>query len=195
MNNKIIILNGCGGTGKNTFVDLCKIFNPKVMHTSMIDYTKKIARELGWDGEKTEKDRKFLSNLKDTIDEYNDLSFKYVDKYIMSCKNKIVFIDAREPKDIDRLANKYNALKVLVINNNIPHISSNHADNEVFETQYDIVIDNSDSLDRLRESAEIFMKLMEFKDEEINYITHTSSSLIPTIIDMDYLKELKDGVR
>ena len=65
MNKQVFIINGSGGVGKDTFVELVsKVFNLSVMNFSSVDKVKEIARIIGWTGGKTEKDRKFLSDLK-----------------------------------------------------------------------------------------------------------------------------------
>ena len=66
---QIFILNGSGGVGKDLFVNMVKTsvnkFSPyRVWNYSSIDKVKAIATQIGWSGGKTEKDRKFLSDLK-----------------------------------------------------------------------------------------------------------------------------------
>jgi hypothetical protein len=77
MEKQIYILNGMGGCGKDTFAsflsEVCGVFK-----YSSIDRVKQIAYECGWDGGKTEKDRKFLSDLKCLLTDYNDLPFNDV---------------------------------------------------------------------------------------------------------------------
>lgn len=77
MEKQIVIINGTGGSGKDTFVQFCSKYN-KVMNFSSIDKVKEIARLIGWDGKKTEKDRKFLSDLKKLTTEYNDMAFNSI---------------------------------------------------------------------------------------------------------------------
>ena len=72
---RIFIINGSGGVGKDTFVELfTKHYGEeKVWNYSSVDKVKRIAKEIGWTGTKTEKDRKFLSDLKLLTTEYNDM--------------------------------------------------------------------------------------------------------------------------
>ena len=66
MDKHIFIINGSGGVGKDTFVglvstqlnDMLKKFHT-VINFSSVDKVKEIAKEIGWDGKKTEKNRKF----------------------------------------------------------------------------------------------------------------------------------------
>lgn len=81
MNKQIFVINGSGGVGKDTFVELVSVeLNDKlkrfhtVVNFSSVDKVKEIAREIGWDGRKTEKDRKFLSDLK-SLTIYNVIDY------------------------------------------------------------------------------------------------------------------------
>ena len=64
---RVVIVNGTGGSGKDTFVKLCCETKygvaTKPKHISTVDKVKEVALTMGWTGEKTEKDRIFLSNL------------------------------------------------------------------------------------------------------------------------------------
>ena len=67
----VFITNGTGGCGKDTFAEILNDF-VDVTKISSIDPVKQFARFMGWNGGKTEKDRKFLSDLKLILIEYND---------------------------------------------------------------------------------------------------------------------------
>ena len=85
MEKQRIIINGTGGSGKDTFVEYVAKYT-KVFNFSSIDVIKEIGSlqvykkiqglewlaEYGWQGKKTEKDRKFLSELKRIWEEYNE---------------------------------------------------------------------------------------------------------------------------
>ena len=58
-----VIINGVGGCGKDTLVEMLSSHR-KVKNISSITPVKKIAEHCGWLGEKTDKARKFLSDLK-----------------------------------------------------------------------------------------------------------------------------------
>lgn len=77
---KIFVINGSGGVGKDTFVRFvsefyCRLTNKQVINYSSVDEIKRIAKDIGWTGSKTERDRKFLCDLKLVVSEYNDLPF------------------------------------------------------------------------------------------------------------------------
>ena len=73
---KIILVNGAPGVGKTTFENFCLESRSPIYILSTIDPIKKIASYVGWDNKKTSKNRKFLSDLKDLMTEYNDYSIQ-----------------------------------------------------------------------------------------------------------------------
>ena len=89
---QILIVNGSGGVGKDTFVDLLGQFVP-VKHDSIVNPTKALAKQVGWDGKKDERDRKFLAELKSLIDEYNNYNYKEMEN-LMSLEEKSTLIMA-----------------------------------------------------------------------------------------------------
>lgn len=164
---KIFVINGTGGVGKDTFVNFCQEYvytlqEPVyVQNYSTIEPIKRLAREVGWDGGKTSKDRKFLSDLKDLLTEYNDYPYQYI-KYIISNQPskfdyiKIIFIHCREPKEIQRFVDDYNAETILIRRQQIKP-ADNHADMEVEDFNYNYIIDNNGSIKELKVKAENFV--------------------------------------
>ena len=69
----------------------------------------------------------------------------------------IVFVDCREPEEIARFVEDSQALTVLVQRGEVV-LLGNHADDNVENYQYDIVIDNSRGLDELLQEATIFVE-------------------------------------
>ena len=68
MDKIVVIVNGCGGVGKDTFCDLVgKYIN--CITVSSVHPIKESARHAGWNGEEDDKSRKFLSDLKDACTE------------------------------------------------------------------------------------------------------------------------------
>ena len=70
----VIIVNGKPRAGKDTFAQLLNQYE-NVYKISSIDKIKQIAIDCGWSGKKTEKDRKFLSDLKMLVSDYSDVIF------------------------------------------------------------------------------------------------------------------------
>lgn len=145
MKKQIIIINGTGGSGKDTFVELTKKY-AKVVNFSSIDKVKEIAKVIGWDGSKNEKDRKFLSDLKRLTTEYNDMSFnniKLAVKEFNNSDNEIMFIHIREPEEIERTVKIFKAKTLLVRRIGLANITSNYSDANVEDYNYDYIIENS----------------------------------------------------
>ena len=158
---KVFILNGAGAVGKGTFVEFVSKYIPTYKY-SIADLSKEAATILGWDGGKTEKDRRFLSDIFDLATEYNDSPFQDVVSIVTDFKsNKIetdvLFVDIRNPKDIARAVETFDAETVLIRNPNIKKIESNHADANVENYKYDYIIENDGTLEQLEMAAKLFV--------------------------------------
>lgn len=172
---KVIIVNGRPGSGKTTFEQYCEqiVGENYCLMRSTIDKVKELAFAVGWRGEKDSRSRKFLSDLKDLCEEYNEMSTNDVIEWLNDWeedlayydvveKLHIYFIDDREPEHIDKLKQLLDA-KVLLIRRpgDEEQETSNHADANVFDYHYDYIIENHGDLDYLRKEAELFVKLLD----------------------------------
>lgn len=155
--SKVIIINGAGGVGKSTFVSLCHEIDSRVIETSTVDFVKEIALQAGWNGIKDEIGRRFISDLKDAMEHYHDIPNQKIDEFIQSHPNDIIFVNAREPHNIQYYQNKYNAISVLIKNCNIKQVKGNYADENVYNYNYDVIIDNSSTLEELKRKAKWFL--------------------------------------
>lgn len=169
---KVVVINGAAGCGKDTFAKMCISQNEGLgAVTSMVDFTKEIANVAGWQGDKTPKNRKFLSDLKDLIDSWGDCSFKYVkellddkvEEYLYFGDNDInrfvYFVMARQPEDIERLKREFDATTICIRQDAAENVeASNHADANVLNYNYDYHIDNNGSLSDLKDAALTFLK-------------------------------------
>lgn len=158
MKKRIVIINGTGGSGKDTFIDFCKKY-AKVMNASSIDKVKEIAKLVGWDGGKTDKDRKFLADLKHLTTEYNDMAFNDIKKSVkkfLDNDDEILFIHIREPKEIEKAKKEFNAVTLLVKREGLENIETNDADKNVDNYSYDYIIYNS-TLEKLENDAKKFV--------------------------------------
>ena len=136
---KVVIINGTGGSGKDTFVEYTSKY-ANIKNYSSIDKVKEVAKVIGWDGGKTEKDRKFLSDLKRLTTEYNDMAFNDIKKHykeFLTTKEEIMFIHIREPEEIKRAADEFMAITLLIKREGLDNISSNYSDSEVDNYNYD----------------------------------------------------------
>ena len=169
MDKKIYIINGSGGVGKDSWVefisihlnDIFKRFNT-VINFSSVDKVKEIAKKIGWNGEKTERDRKFLSDLKLLTSNYCDMPFRSMREkvdYFRSdnCKSIVLFLHIREPEEIERAKKEFNATTILIKRDSTKHITTNMADKNVFNYKYDYEINNNGSLEDLCYQAKEFV--------------------------------------
>lgn len=159
MEKQIIIINGTGGCGKDTFVTFAQKVG-RVRNISSIDLVKELAISLGYQGGKSEKDRKFLSELKRITTEYNDLSFQDISRKVQEFKESnddILFIHIREPEEIERAKIAFGAKTLLIKRMGYETIISNSSDANVENYVYDFVITN-DSLEKLENQADLFIK-------------------------------------
>ena len=168
---KVYVVNGFPGSGKTTFEQKIKeMTSYKCKIISTVDFVKEIAKECGWDGSKTPENRKFLSNLKNLLTEWNDVPFKKVEQAIavferdaqfwfpLNYMNVPVFIDSREPKEIDRFKKTFDAKTILIRRPGDEEAAqSNDSDKNVLNYNYDIVINNNGTIRDLALKAEEFM--------------------------------------
>lgn len=171
MCKQIFIINGSGGVGKDTFVELVSIeLNDilKKFHTvvnySSVDKVKEIAKEIGWNGKKSEGDRKFLSDLKKLTSEFCDMPFESMKNAVKEFKDndeaKLLFLHIREIEEIKRAVKTFNAKTILVTRESVKHIISNISDQNVFNYDYDFLIDNNGTLEDLRNKAKQFVSAL-----------------------------------
>ena len=158
---KIIVINGSARSGKDSFVNFAKNSDAEVYNFSMIDYVKAQAKKIGWRGAKDAEGRRFLSDLKDAFDIYNDVPFQYVKRQIKfvcedswNTDNLVIYVHAREPKDIQRWVDEANAKTLLIRRASAEEAeASNHADRNVFDYDYDYVYRNEGDLAQLEREA------------------------------------------
>ena len=162
MKKQIIVINGSGGAGKDTFVNLVSKYVP-TMNYSSVDRIKEIAKECGWDGKKTEKDRKFLSDLKYLCIQYNDLPMLYMKKNVQkfyNSENELLFLHIREPNEISNAVILFNAKTLLIRRKSVKHIITNEADAGVFNYNYNYVIENNGTKEELDNKAKEFVETL-----------------------------------
>ena len=162
---KIFVINGRAGSGKDTFVNFCSWY-AKVENYSSVQPIKEIAASVGWDrAKKSEKDRKFLSDLKQLLARYNDFPFEAIKRKIQdfSDSNKeILFIHIREPEEIARVKELQEEVGIPIVtlfldNPRTELITSNESDANVANYTYDVTIRNDGTKDDLERKAENFI--------------------------------------
>lgn len=171
MRNQVFVINGQAGVGKNTFVDFCaEILKLRDIHTndiSSVDKVKEAGSILGWNGEKDELGRQFLSNLKDMSTEFCDGPFKYMEEYIVEVDDdEVTFLHIREPEEIKKVVDKYpHVVTVVIKSTRMLDTFDNHADSNVSNYEYDYTVNNDVGLKEFNKSAEFFVKHIIMGDE------------------------------
>jgi len=156
---KIVVLNGYSRSGKDTFVKIVsKQFN--CINHSSIDKVKYIAKQMGWDGIKNEKNRQMLSELKQFYVKWFDGPYKDIIKLINDTIQKniqypfdkiyFIFIHIREPEEIQRIKNyceNNKLLKFYSIFVQCDESEKNHKSDSMVENfDYDFICENNSTL-------------------------------------------------
>lgn len=159
---QVVIINGRGGVGKDTFIDKVNELVPCANYSS-VERVKLVAKLAGWNGEKDENGRKFLHDIKTLINNNNEVIKKdlinfYTTKFMANDKLQILFFHIREPEEIDKFKKIFNAKTILIKNNFNKGVMGNYADDSVDDYNYDYHIYNTGSLAELGENAQIFVE-------------------------------------
>ena len=185
---KVVVVNGRPESGKTTFEKKCTELvsasstfwfdeNKRMIVDviSTVDFVKQIARECGWDGVKTPENRKFLSDLKDLLTQWNDVPYQKIVDHIEYMNefgrqyDWILFVDCREPAEIQKLKERLNATTVLVRRlGDETNVTSNHADADVFNYEYDYTIKNYGDLSDLVVECVGFLDYMKERESYEN---------------------------
>ena len=161
---KVIVINGAGTSGKDTFIDLftevcdeaCE--GHAVYRFSSVDQVKYFAACMGWDGVKDDKGRRFLSDIKDAMTLYNDAPFNYMREKIEEVEaitdKAFIFFHVREPKEIQKMVDRLNATTLLIERPSVKADSfTNHADKNVDDYLYCYRFMNDGTLLDLKDKA------------------------------------------
>ena len=140
----------------------------EVTNVSSIDPIKKIARENGWNGEKDNKSRKFLSDLKKAYTDYNDLPTNFLlDEYRKFTEDDkdILFCHIREPQEIEKFKKAINYpsnVKTLLIRRpeTDDAVYGNESDDDVDDYDYDIIYENSGTIEEAEASFTRLLKTL-----------------------------------
>lgn len=170
----LFLINDFIVTHNTTFEDyfstVANICENTVYKTSMVRAVKNIAQMCGWQGGKSDKDRKFLADLKTLLDDYNNFAFESVVNDILKAEKEhyeYIFVDAREPNDIDKIKEiGLNCYAILIKRKETTEkFYGNDADDNVMNYNYDYIIENNGTLDDLRASAETFFNEIDSEVE------------------------------
>lgn len=97
--------------------------------------------------------------------EYSDMSHQDVVNEINKYRNgeieaDVFVVDVREPEDIKRLVEEVGAITVFIKNDNVPAITSNAADANVENFEYDFVIPNNGTMKEFEDEIKLFMEFL-----------------------------------
>lgn len=147
---KLIIINGKGGVGKDTLIDFLVETNKyKIVNLSSVTPIKEVAKQLGWNGDKDNKSRKFLSDLKKLSADYNNYPVNYIcnEYHKITNDDVIVFAHIREPEEIEKCVNLLDGENVytLLIKRSVisSTIIGNSSDDDVDNYAYDFIYNNN----------------------------------------------------
>lgn len=194
MKKSIIIINGQGASGKDTLIKSLNKDIFKVSNISSITPVKELAINNGlWDGkEKSSEVRKLLSDLKKTLDEYCDFTFKYLkDQYkiFTESEDNVMFVHIREPENIQRFKNfvldgEVDYCKTLIVKPLYPNNSSkskkvygNQSDDNVNNYKYDYIYYNTFNEDDPDNSLEMNKRYFQILIQDIISDTGTDVNL------------------
>lgn len=170
---KVFVINGEAQAGKDTFVELVTdiLGKEKVWNYSSVDKVKEIARACGWDGVKTPEARKFLSDLKDLTESFNQMPYRSMADKIQAFwadeSVELLFLHVREPEQIKQLQDEFGVSTILIKRNGHITNASNHADARVYEYTYDYVLKNpGTNLEEYRILAEDWVDCICYMDQD-----------------------------
>lgn len=164
MQKQVIILNGMARSGKQEVYNILSNIIPSEQY-SIVDPVRDFLKKLGVrENGKSEKWRRLMSDIKLALDDYDDITYqcsreKILD-FLRSSPTKLISIDMREIKDISRAKEEFGAITVLVNRDDAPIITSNVADANVFNIDYDYVINNNGSFSELEDEVKRFVNWM-----------------------------------
>ncbi len=169
MNKTVIVINGQGGCGKDTICNIMAKYY-KVKNISTVDPIKDIAKYAGWTGEKGDKARKMLADLKQVFIEYNDLPLNFVINEAEKFKadeNDIMFVHCRENVEIEKIVKALSVKTItLLIRRKDKYfqqkVYGNAADDEVENYNYDYIYTGCNE-----SIADLEISFMKFFEEAV----------------------------
>lgn len=171
MNKIAIVINGKGGVGKDTLCELAAR-HYKIKNVSSITPIKNIASQCGWGGEKSDKARKFLSDLKRLTIEYNDYPTVWAKKQyeeFLTTDEEFMFLHVREPEEIAKFVEstdgKAKTLLILGGDRMTKTDYGNASDDCVENYDYDYYFTNDKTLDEAE--RDFVMLLSKIRESEI----------------------------
>ena len=176
---KVIIINGSGGSGKDTFIKIAKeLFEIKdfeIANVSSIDPIKRALRKYyGWDGKnKSDEWRRKMVALKEKYAK-KDLPTHYLIDKINKVNNGVVFLHIREPHEIEKITNRIKEAHTLHITRPQVSVPNTTSDMITTEYKYDTSIVNDgeteeDLKNQVKDFFEHIIPTIDFFDKKVVY--------------------------
>ena len=163
MKKLTLVINGRGGVGKDTLCDAAAA-HFRVMNVSSITPIKELAAICGWQGEKTDRARRFLADLKALTAAYNDYPTAWITaqyRAFLAGEDEILFVHIREGEEIRKFVDATGGdAKTLLVRANrrmAAHTYGNASDDMVENYAYDYYFDTDDAPEV---AAEKFVSLL-----------------------------------
>lgn len=175
MEKVTVVINGVGGCGKDTLITFLND-DYLIRNVSSITPIKHLASIIGWNGEKDEKSRKFLADLKKITTDYNEYPLNYIlreQKSFLSTSEDVMFIHIREPEEIQKFVECSLCKTItLLIRPRIElegKIYGNYSDDNVENYNYDLIYENNKSLE---ETKKQWLKFFREKIIDDKYVVN-----------------------
>lgn len=163
MEKVTIVINGVGGCGKDSLIKALD-GTYKVHNKSSIDPVKEVAKHCGWTGDKSDKTRKFLSDLKRLMTDYNEFPLQFLlneQDVFLNGDFDLMFVHIREPHEIEKFVNASKTVtKTLLIKPRQElqgKVYGNSSDDDVEKYDYDFVFHNDKPLE---EATSLFVEFI-----------------------------------
>lgn len=167
MQKLVLVINGCGGVGKDTLCDMASK-HYRVKNVSSITPIKELAAACGWQGEKDDRARKFLADLKALTVAYNDYPTQWIVAHyeeFLASDEQLMFVHIREGEEIAKFVSATDGqAKTLLIRGGermkekCAQGYGNAADDEVERYSYDYYFVNDQPLALTEELFVAFLK-------------------------------------
>lgn len=160
-----IVVNGVGGSGKDTFISYCREYlkekNVFSLNISSIDPFRDIPLAWGWNRVKDDNYRQALSYLKkaaECIDQY-PLRYMLEQRTRVLVNDSVIFYHIREISSLEAFKKMVPNLITVFVENQKVDVPDCSSDKEALEYKdYDVIIYNNETIDELKFYA---MKFVE----------------------------------
>lgn len=151
---KLIGVTGYAQSGKDEIGRICATHGYN--RVAFADEVKRIAFMMGWDGKKDERGRRFLQDIGNRAREYDQdvwvrLAFAEAQRY-----ERMVFTDVRFLNEARWIKNAGGVL-VRVVRDGVGPANDDVSETELEQIRYDFLVNNSTTLDDLRENVDRLM--------------------------------------